>query len=409
MGSIVKRGTKHAPKFYAQYEDADGVRRTKLLRGAKNREQASVLLASIELSVMSGKVGVVEPTPERTEQASVTVAELSRMFLGQVANEPGYAPPSIKDLKNYRVEQGSIHRVRILPKLGQRVAASVTKGDVERLRDAEIADGRKPNSTIKTLIAFSCLFNWARRAGKIVCPNPCEGVERPRATSSLDYLDLLEVGRLLAAADDLAVFGVATWETITVGPMAATAIYAGLRKGELFGLRWRDVHLTEARIDVMRSYQQLPKSGKPRHLPMHPELVRILRVWKERCPATDEGLVFPIHGGGKKGRWHMGREQDMVALPALFASADCHRPADGKPWHMLRHTFASHAVMSGTSLYDVQQLLGHADPEQTQKYAHLAPDHLASAVARLRFTAPASADVPDLGEERRRRQAGEQA
>jgi hypothetical protein len=43
----------------------------------------------------------------------------------------------------------------------------------------------------------------------------------------------------------------------------------------------------------------------------------------------------------------------------------------------LRHTYASHYMMNGGSLGDLQGLLGHAKPDMTQKYAHLAPLHLA--------------------------------
>jgi integrase len=167
--------------------------------------------------------------------------------------------------------------------------------------------------------------------------------------------------------------------------MVDTAIDTAMRKGELFGLRWRDVRLEDGRIDVLHSYRLAPKSGKARHLPIHPELKRVLEEWKKVCPETDEGLVFPTHGGGERGYWHMGEEQDMLGIRNLFEAAECHIPARGKLWHLLRHTFASHAVMSGTSLYEVQQLLGHASPLMTQRYAHLAPDHMASAVARLNF------------------------
>jgi hypothetical protein len=73
---------------------------------------------------------------------------------------------------------------------------------------------------------------------------------------------------------------------------------------------------------------------------------------------------------------------------------------------MLRHTFASHGVMSGASLYDVQRLLGHATAAMTQRYAHLSPDHLAGAVARLSFAPATPATVDDLAEERRRRALG---
>jgi site-specific recombinase XerD len=92
----------------------------------------------------------------------------------------------------------------------------------------------------------------------------------------------------------------------------------------------------------------------------------------------------------------MGAKLDTMGLDDAFARAKCHRPTDGKVWHMLRHTFASHAMMSGASLYGVQRLLGHATPKMTQRYAHLSPDHLASEVARLSFTR-GSATVTRLG------------
>ncbi len=53
--------------------------------------------------------------------------------------------------------------------------------------------------------------------------------------------------------------------------------------------------------------------------------------------------------------------------------------------HTLRHTFASHLVMSGVGLSTVKKLMGHSDIQTTMIYAHLAPDHLAEAVDRLSF------------------------
>jgi len=161
------------------------------------------------------------------------------------------------------------------------------------------------------------------------------------------------------------------------------------------------VALDAARLDVNHSYRLAPKSGEARHVPIVVELSPILRWWKERCPSTKEGLVFPVLR--ERGGLRMGDEGEMLGIVELLAAAGCHAPE--KPWHALRHTFAAHAVMSGTSLYSLQKLMGHSTPMMTQRYAHLAPDYLAAELARLSFAAPAPAGVADLTEERRRRVA----
>lgn len=392
MGSIVNRGTKNKPRFIAQYKDANGVRHSKLLKGATSKEAARVLLNAIEHNVMLGRVGIEQLTDEQRARRSITVAKLSARFLGDVDGVPGYAPPRIKNLRNYRLEARSVHNVRILPKLGARPAATITAADVERLRDDQLAgdDALSPASVVQTLAALSKLYTWGLRAGLLDCANPVRGVERPRVASTVDYLSRAEVTQLLAEAEHRAP---------DVWPMIATGVYAGLRLGELYGLRWADVHLDATRLDVMRSYGLVPKSGRARHVPINPELARILRDWKSRAAENEAGLVFPIAGARRP---RMGHAGDHRGLGELLKAAKCHAPADGKRWHMLRHTFASHFMMAGGNILTLQKILGHSDIKMTLIYAHLSPDHLAAEVARMSF-AQTIASTSSIDDERRRR------
>jgi len=56
--------------------------------------------------------------------------------------------------------------------------------------------------------------------------------------------------------------------------------------------------------------------------------------------------------------------------------------------HDLRHTFASHFIMKTSNLPVLQQILGHASPKMTQRYAHLAKNHIASEMRLFDVTMP---------------------
>jgi integrase len=381
VGDVYNRGTKDRPVWYCRYKDTDGRRKNRPTR-MPTKAAAMRFLAQIEERISGGKVGIPEPSAEELARKTVTIRELVGRFLEE------YGPPSIKDIAVYRSQARCTFKVRILPTLGDLPAASVRTLDVERLRDRQLAGGLTPGSVAQTLAALSKLYSWANKVGLLDCGNPVAGCERTKSAQALDFLTREEITRLLAHVEEHAP---------DLLPIVATAIYTGMRKGELFGLRWRDLALGAGRLDVMRSYRQLPKGGKPRHLPINPELVRILRQWRENCPAMDEGLVFPVQT--RRGAYRMGSKEDMLGLPKLLRGARCHVPA--KPWHALRHTFASHFMMSGGNILTLQKLLGHADLKMTMVYAHLSPDFVGAEVARMSFAAPEAAGVVSLEGHRR--------
>jgi integrase len=304
----------------------------------------------------------------------MTFRALSEKFMAE------YRGSRVKDPERYRRRTKSIFKVRVWPTLGDRRAASITADDIETLRDAM---GKKPRTVNNTLAAISKMYEWARKKKYTTAANPASKLDRLNpGPSSLEYFSKEHVAKLLAHAQK-------RWPLLY--PAIATGVMTGLRKGELAGLRWQDVRLDAAQLDVMRSYTTAPKSGRERHVPIHPDLVVILRQWKKECPKTDEGLVFPDDG-------KMWGEWDTRKVELVMRGAHVKLPK--KPWHALRHTFASHFMMAGGNILTLKELLGHSTVQMTMIYAHLAPDFKAAEVARMSFAQPI-AGVADMAEARR--------
>lgn len=152
-------------------------------------------------------------------------------------------------------------------------------------------------------------------------------------------------------------------------PMVLVAINTGMRRGELLGLEWSSVNLSAKILTVTVGNA---KSRKARHIPLNAEALDTLTRWKEQA-AEDARLVFPSPKTG-------GRMDNINTSWEEICSAA--KLADFR-FHDLRHTFASRLVMAGVDLNTVRELLGHSDIRMTLRYAHLAPDKLAEAVAKL--------------------------
>ncbi len=149
--------------------------------------------------------------------------------------------------------------------------------------------------------------------------------------------------------------------------MVLLFLHTGLRRGEVFNLNWADVDLDRANLTV---HGTGAKNQQTRHVPLNTEALAVLEGWRNQT--KDDGLIFP----GKSGeRFNNIRRSWSGVLDAANIS--------GFRLHDLRHTFASRLVMAGVDLNTVRELLGHSDYAMTLRYAHLAPEHKAAAVARL--------------------------
>lgn len=348
--------------YYIRWVDADGKRK---MRASKQPTVADAkrMLVEIEARVARGKLGVSE-RPKR-----ITIGQLLERFYAE------YDPPRARSREAWESKIRS-QLVSLLPLLAERDAGSFAVEDAEKLRNQLTRQGYKGNTVRLKLTFLGTAFDWAQRKG-IVLGNPFAGLRKPRAEHRVEYLTAEEVRQLLATVDARSD---ERGRVLAVG--VRLAIYAGLRVGEVFGLRWRDIDLGRGMMTVSRSYEGTTKSGKPRQIPLADELADSLRAWKPLCPQTPEGVVCPVKGDEEWATWHACKCRRPELAP-LYSAAQIPTPAS--PWHALRHTFASHFLMNGGGLLTLQKLLGHCDLKMTSIYAHLSSDHVAAEVKRLSF------------------------
>ena len=363
MGDVHNRGTKDRPQWYCRYVDLDGKRKHRPTH-QPSKALAMRFVAEVEARIARGLVGIPDVTEPERQAKALTLQGLAERYCAE-ANPPSKNPRQYRSWLRYTLKK------HILPDLAMIPIASLTPGQIEALRDRKLAKGYKPATVNSMLKAISVMFIWARKQGLYDGANPTSGLRKTPPAGLVDYLSADEVAKLLRYSQQHAP---------DVYPMIAAAIYTGMRKGELLGLRWIDVLFDRGLICVAHSYGKTPKSGKWRPVPLHPALGPILREWQRR--SAPGSLVFPVVvERGRKSR--MGTPDDMLGIESLLRAAGCHVPV--RPWHALRHTFASHYVMSGGNLLALQKILGHSKFEMTQIYSHLAPDFMAGEMARLSF------------------------
>lgn len=150
-------------------------------------------------------------------------------------------------------------------------------------------------------------------------------------------------------------------------PMFLISINTGIRQGELFSLHWENIDFTKKILTVAGSFS---KNGKTRHVPLNKEAFNTLTKWYQ-C-SQSSGLVFPSKNTKRFNNIHKSWQNTLKQAQI-----------ENFRWHDLRHHFASRLVMAGVDLNTVRELLGHSDIKMTLRYAHLAPEHKAAAVAKL--------------------------
>ena len=244
----------------------------------------------------------------------------------------------------------------INPALGKLRLSAITSRDISCFQSKV----KEKNSSVTAnhyLILVRRMLNLAVK-WSLLEKNPASGVDKFREPPHRErYLTKEELPRFLKALDQQE-------DRLSMAAIKLL-LFTGCRKGEVLSLTWGNVRLEQGRI-------QLPvtKNGKSRSVPLNVKAREVLEGLKAKREedAPDADFVFPSRRGAAQG--HL--EDIRRVFDRVCRAADI----DNLRIHDLRHSFASIAVSSGASLYDVQKLLGHSDATMTQRYAHLAEESL---------------------------------
>lgn len=239
----------------------------------------------------------------------------------------------------------------------------------------------------KTLTLLVMIFNYAARH-RWVDHNPAQHVEKLRMSRLAgikpvdgNVLTPAEVNRLIEAAEPPHRDQDGKLISNNYRLLIKTAVFTGMRQGELLGLQWGDVDWNSRQVHVRRAWKdgayQEPKTvTSTRRIDLPDVMVAELREWRLACPKGPDDLVFGNLDG--KPMSHANLLQRGF-YPAL-------RRAGLRKirFHDLRHTCASLLIAAGEDVVRVSRLLGHASPNITLGvYSHMLPKEHYGTAERL--------------------------
>jgi integrase len=343
-GFGARRQTGAAVSFFLKYRNAEGRQRWHSIGrlGAPWTPEAARLEAKRLLGVVAAGD---DPAAERSARKEApTLAELAARFLAEhveTKRKPRTAREYRRLLENV-----------ILPALGRKSVADVSRADVARFHHARRAT---PTEANRALALLSTMFNFAERLGERPDgSNPVRHVERFPQRRRERFLSADELARL---GDALASYSGSPYHVATIKLL----IFTGARLGEVLGLRWEW-------IDFDRGDARLPDSktgAKTIHLP---------------APALEVLATLPRI----EGEPHiLGSRRGTTFIEAPWRRIRTAAGLDDVRLHDLRHSFASVAASSGMGLPIIGKMLGHTQPATTGRYAHVASDPVKAAAAAV--------------------------
>jgi len=262
-------------------------------------------------------------------------------------------------------------RKHLLPRFGDKAVSEITRQDIQVYIAHLTQQGYAPKSIDHVHDVLSAVLRTAVKWGHLE-DNPARGVELPKLKTVRRKWALtpVQASALLKAMPPL---GRAT---------AGLAILSGLRRGELFALRWQDIDEHERVLTVREAVYDgtfgTPKTeAGVRQVPLSETALAFIAEWKRRAARTDaDALVFSTRSGKPI-------SPNNVLRRVIFAA--CERlELPHATWLTFRRTYSSWSHDKGVPGKVVAQLMGHANVDTTLNvYTQVLDGSLRAAVEKI--------------------------
>jgi integrase len=306
------------------------------------RKSAEKLLAKISLDENPQKDRVRERVVQKQEEGAVLRTFLDEQYYPW-ADLHQKAPDRTRQILEFNFKIFMNNRM-----------GSITKSDMDRWSRKKLAEGIKPTTINRATSMIVSVLNKAVE-WEIINSNPIAGRKRLKIDKRgvVRYLSADEESRLLKALET---------KTGHIKLLIPILLNTGARPAEAFSLTWDNVDLENRRLTLQAAFT---KTSQTRFIPINDKLFKVLDAQESKS-----GYLFPSHM----------TDSHIVSIDKAWKYLKEGAKLENFRLYDCRHSFASNLVMRGIDLYTVSELLGHSSVEMTRVYAHLAPEHLKSAV-----------------------------
>ncbi len=252
------------------------------------------------------------------------------------------------------------------PALGDCPLGTLSPALLEEIRGHMLLKGRKPASIKYAFAVISQVWNLAEREGMVTGQNPTKQVTLPKEDNKRR--------RFLTPVESDLLFEELKKHSRKTHDMVLLSLHCGLRFSEIAKLTWQHVNLHEKILHIVDAKNKAKNRTAFLTTKTHAMLTQRMQQ-EDKHPA----LVFP----DAKGNVRQRPSKTFSRIANRLFNQGIQDSRQRVCFHTLRHTFASWLVQRGVNLYDVKELMGHANFSMTQRYSHLAPEGLRKAARAI--------------------------